>query len=468
MVKRAFLGLAIVAGAGALGGLLTLGGHRAIAEERDPNLLAFDNEAGQGRTFNVKGAIDLDNPFFQDLGTNGRRCVSCHQPENAWTITPPNVQSRFDATEGADPIFRNNDGSNCEGVLPGSLEEKKAAYSLLLNRGLIRIGLDVPAGSEFVIDKVSDPNQCAPATNDASLYRRPLPSSNVSFLSAVMWDGRESSSTTTIEQDLMHQANSATRGHAEGALDLTPEQAKHIVDFEMGLFTAQARDNTAGNLRAEGADGGPHVLATQPFFLGINDPVGLNPTGAAFDPNAFTLFNAWAKIKDSSNDPYAESRRAIARGQTIFNTRPITLSGVPGLNGQTFSNGVTLPESFGGTCTTCHDSPNAGNHSVKAPLNIGLTDPAIAPYLPVYTLRNVTTQETVETTDPGRAMISGKWKDIGKFKGPILRGLSARAPYFHNGSAATLEEAIEFYEKRFNLGLTAQEKSDLLAFLRAL
>jgi len=96
-----------------------------------------------------------------------------------------------------------------------------------------------------------------------------------------------------------------------------------------------------------------------------------------------------------------------------------------------------------------------------------LTDPAIAPYLPVYTLRNVTTQETVVTTDPGRAMISGKWKDIGKFKGPILRGLSARAPYFHNGSAATLEEAIEFYG-RFNLGQTAQEKSDLLAFLRAL
>ena len=47
-------------------------------------------------------------------------------------------------------------------------------------------------------------------------------------------------------------------------------------------------------------------------------------------------------------------------------------------------------------------------------------------------------------------------------------GLAARAPYFHNGSAATLEEAIEFYETRFALGLTAQEKADLLAFLKAL
>jgi hypothetical protein len=468
MIKRTLLALAIVAGAGVLAGLLTLSGHRAAADERDPNLLAFDNEAGQGRTFNVKGAIDLDNPFFQDLGTNGRRCVSCHQPENAWTITPASVQSRFAATAGADPIFRNNDGSNCEGVLPESPEEKQAAYSLLLTRGLIRVGLDVPPGAEFVIESVSDPNQCAPATNDASLYRRPLPSSNVSFLSAIMWDGRESSSNTTIEQDLRHQANSATRGHAEGALDLTAEQAQQIVAFEMGLFTAQARDLHAGNLQAQGAVGGPAPLAKLPFFIGINDPVGLNPTGAAFDPKAFTLFNAWGRLKSSEVDAYTESRRAIARGQEIFNTRPITLTGVPGLNGQTFSNGATLPDTFAGTCTTCHDSPNAGNHSVKAPLNIGLTDPAVAPYLPVYTLRNVLTRDTLETTDPGRAMITGKWKDIGKFKGPILRGLAARAPYFHNGSAATLEEAIEFYEKRFNLGLTAQEKSDLLAFLRAL
>ena len=65
-------------------------------------------------------------------------------------------------------------------------------------------------------------------------------------------------------------------------------------------------------------------------------------------------------------------------------------------------------------------------------------------------------------------MISGKWRDINRFKGPILRGLAARPPYFHNGAAATLEDVVEFYETRFNMGLTAGEKADLLAFLRAL
>jgi cytochrome c peroxidase len=81
---------------------------------------------------------------------------------------------------------------------------------------------------------------------------------------------------------------------------------------------------------------------------------------------------------------------------------------------------------------------------------------------------NIATGDTVETTDPGRAMISGRWADIGRFKGPVLRALSARAPYFHNGSAATFDEVIDFYENRFHIGLTPQERADLIAFLRSL
>jgi cytochrome c peroxidase len=92
----------------------------------------------------------------------------------------------------------------------------------------------------------------------------------------------------------------------------------------------------------------------------------------------------------------------------------------------------------------------------------------VAPFLPVYTLRNIATGEMVETTDPGRALITGKWSDLNRFKGPILRGLASRAPYFHNGAAATLEEVVEFYDTRFNIGLTLHEKSDLVAFLKAL
>ena len=459
---------AIVMGAGAAIGM-TFTSPRAVADEPDRAALTFDDPTGRITTLSVNGAVvDLTNPFFEDLGTNGRRCSTCHRPEDAMTVTPAHLRERFAATGGTDPIFRPNDGSNCEGVDPQTADERLGAYGLLLSKGLIRIGIEVPDNAEFFIDSVDDPYQCGASLSSGSMYRRPLPATNLRFLSALMWDGRESSPTTTILQDLAHQANTATRGHAMAALDLTAEQTQRIVDFETALFTAQSSDNQAGNLHARRASGGPAALSSQPFFVGINDPVGLNPTGALFDPSAFTLFDAWASHR-TSDEGAVDGRRAVARGQDLFNTKAITLSGVAGLNNETFSNGVTLPGSFTGTCTTCHDTPNAGNHSVKAPLNIGLTDESRrTPDLPLYTLRRISDGTTVKTTDPGRAMKTGKWADVGKFKGPILRGLAARAPYFHNGFAATLMEAVEFYDTRFQIGLTAREKADLVAFLQSL
>jgi len=110
---------------------------------------------------------------------------------------------------------------------------------------------------------------------------------------------------------------------------------------------------------------------------------------------------------------------------------------------------------------------------VALAINIGVTDyPAQGGLdisgLPVYTIKCNSTGATVRTTDPGRALISGKCADVGKTKGPILRALAARAPYFHNGSAATLMDAVEFYDQRFNLNMTEQQKADLVAFLQTL
>jgi cytochrome c peroxidase len=106
---------------------------------------------------------------------------------------------------------------------------------------------------------------------------------------------------------------------------------------------------------------------------------------------------------------------------------------------------------------------------VVAPLNIGLTDASRrTPDMPLYTLRNKATGEIKQVTDPGRAMIDGKWSHIGRFKGPMLRDLAPRAPYFHNGFAADLDAVVDFYNTRFNIGFTKQEKSDMVAFLRSL
>lgn len=449
-----------------LGGAIVTA-HRAGADDPLPGSLTFSNAAGVLGTFHADGRIDDANPFFTDLGTNGRTCATCHRPVQAWSLTPGEIADRFERTAGLDPLFRANDGSNCEAADLSTLERRRHAFSALLHKGVIRISADVPNDAEFEIVAVDDPYHCGARQDLVSVYRRPLPTANLSFLSAVMWDGRESRPGQAIRDALMAQAATATVQHADGTRP-SASQLRQIVDFELGLVAAQARDHGAGSLGAAGARGGPLTLLRQPFCIGINDPLSMRPSmpGACLapsnglDPAVFTLFGAW-------RDADSPDRQAIARGEAIFNTRPFVIDDVPGLNGAP-PDPVAGPIARG-TCTVCHDTPNAGNHSVPMALNIGIADRSRREWdMPLVTLRNLGTGEIAQTTDPGRAMVTGRWQDVGKFKGPVLRGLAARPPYFHDGSARTLADVVAFYDKRFRIQLTEREKADLIAFLRAL
>src|ERR1700674_3257301 len=112
-----------------------------------PNLFPLPNGSGLLETVNAGGGpIDLTGPFFQSLGANGRSCASCHRPAQGWGISANEVKQRFELTQGLDPIFRTNDGSNCDQRIDTStLAGRRAAYSLLIDKGLIRIALQVPA-----------------------------------------------------------------------------------------------------------------------------------------------------------------------------------------------------------------------------------------------------------------------------------------------------------------------------------
>ena len=443
------------------------------------------NPSGAALTLSTAGRIDRRNPFFANLGANGRSCESCHQAAEGWTITPRGVRERFEATRGTDPIFRIVDGANSPKADVSTRAAREKAYSMLLDHGLIRVGMPIPATAEFELADVDDPYGYASAA-DLSLFRRPLPATNLRFLNTVMWDGRETfrdpagsncivGTTTcfaTLHFDLVDQSNAATMNHAQAPAPLTTAQREAIVAFEMGLTTAQVRDDDAGRLTAYGARGGPSYLQDQPNYFGINDTLaGDYRTHASFTPDAMSLYQGWqAYIFDARRQDeegrdrrIAVARRAVARGEVLFNTKPINITGVKGLN-----DDLGLP-AIAGTCTTCHDAPNAGNHSVPLPLDIGLADPSRRrPDQPLYTLRNKTTGALVQTTDPGRALVTGRWVDIGRFKGPTLRALAARAPYFHNAFAKDLPEVVQFYDDRFGIGFTQQEKDDLVAFLKTL
>jgi len=502
--KRLAILLAIV--------LLGAGGLLATADSANrivPRLQIFPDSDGAFATLNLGGPTNTaTNPFFQDMGSNGRRCVTCHQPSDAWSITPTHIQARFESTQGTDPIFRLVDGANCPTVDASTLEERRRAYSLLLSRGLIRVGIAVPPNADYQVMSVYNQYGCN-ATDVISVYRRPLPTTNLPFLSAVMFDGRESSPATgttkivyenyptSVVIDLAHQSLDATVGHAQGdGTRPTPEEQQKIVDFETKLFTAQIHDRLAGNLYDDGAKGGSTQLSTQPFFITVNSsvhfllpafeqPGGLvTPGDGQFTSNIFNLYDTWEQISDSDQ---SAARSSIARGEQLFNILQIPISGVVGINDDVSAGGLVAGgiSTLQGTCGTCHDTPNVGNHSFPTPLNIGTGDPSPTnrsvnlggldvSYLPEITVcqkdasTGLATNDCKTTTDLGQALIDGKFDHVGKIKGPILRGLAGRAPYFHNGSAATLMDVVNFYDTRFNLDLSDKDKSDLSALLRTL
>jgi hypothetical protein len=412
-----------------------------------PNLSPFRDPTGAVATFNSSGNIDVSGAFFERLGTNGGTCGTCHRLDQAMSLSRAGVQSIYRQSHGHDPLFAAVDGANC----PTDDVSRRESHSLLLDRGLIRVGLPLPANREFFISAVHDPYGCAIA-RDAntgfdiiSVYRRPLPTTNLRFLSAVMFDGRDtilpltSGSTfpTNLEADLKRQALEAIQGHAQATTHPSEAQLNEIVSFELSLSTAQIKDRGAGTLYKYGASGGPAALANQPYYPGINDTLGADPTGAKFNPFVMTLFSPWdaangSGFSEQENGP--EMRAKIAAGETLFNTAVATITDVRGLND---NPALGSPAVIKGTCTTCHDTPNVGNHSLPLPLDIATSrqvafesDPKIVaglaklspPDLPIFEISgcmdsvNPSAKVTYYTSDPGKALISGKCSDINRGK----------------------------------------------------
>src|SRR5208283_4192457 len=264
-------------------------------------------------------------------------------------------------------------------------------------------------------------------------------------------------------------------GHAQAISPPTDAQVAGMVAFELGIFNAQVWDAWAHQLNDQGGLGGPIYLS--------NGAPGLPaPTAGA----TFPLFDNWSSLGPSVDR--AAQRASVARGEAIFQTRIFAITGVAGLTNIGGVKAQTL-----GTCSSCHNQVNTGNDSFVAAqhdIGIGGTSPAPgatpvpgAPTtfpppsteLPIFELDCTASGKStvyqgpkVVTNDPGLAMITGKCADIGRFTVPQLRGLAARAPYFSDGSAATLLDVVAFYNNRFAIGLSNQDELDLVAFLKSL
>src|ERR1700733_2575054 len=153
------------------------------------------DQTGVVETYNLAAPTDTAaNPFFQSLGINGRACATCHEPRSGWGVSAASIQDRFDESNGTDPIFRLVDGATCPSDDVSTLAAKRAAYNQLLTKGLIRIFLPLPATKsgtsppvprDYEVSVISDPYGCTNLLSNPpviSVYRRPLPSANLRFL----------------------------------------------------------------------------------------------------------------------------------------------------------------------------------------------------------------------------------------------------------------------------------------------
>jgi cytochrome c peroxidase len=133
-------------------------------------------------------------------------------------------------------------------------------------------------------------------------------------------------------------------------------------------------------------------------------------------------------------------------------------------------------------CILCHHGPNFSDnrfHNLGVPEAPLLAHPLVQAALRFDAKRmNVPAYQQV-TEDWGRYLVTKQEQDKGAFRTPSLRNVAQRDPYMHNGVFQSLEEIIDFYDRGGGavpgkspllqpLGLTPQEKGDLLAFLHAL
>jgi hypothetical protein len=512
-ISRAVLAVLAVAGCGV--GAIAADAHRDPwwspgQGDALPEFARYANGGGEVGIYNASGRVETKgHPFFEPIGTNGRACITCHQPSDGMSISVKSIRERWEKTKGQDPLFAAVDGKNC----PNLPQADPGSHSLLLERGLFRVGLPWPPkrpdGSpidpEFTLEVVRDATGCnldpqyglTSANPTVSVYRRPRPSANTKYTTHQgfgvnpfigkngMPAQRDPVTNRPTSMNLMSdarapslaaQAQDAALNHLQVRTPLSDEQVARIVEFQKQVYSAQVTGPAATDLAPPG---GPPALGPRNVAAGESGVLGNNTTRWVFP-----MGEQWKKLPRTGNaaqDAQAEARESIQRGQDVFMFRTFWIKDSMHLNTVGLGNPTKR------TCSTCHGMHMMGLDTANGWMDIGTTNLPWAkeeplnpwnsnkPQMPLF---KVTCKPGVRphpflgsviyTQDPGRALISGLCNDVGTIVMEQFRGLSARAPYFSNGSASTLRDLVDFYDRRYNIGYSVQEKQDLVNFLGAL
>jgi cytochrome c peroxidase len=459
------------------------------------SLLAFGacgTPVNEAETTSVTAAVSSKNAardgeaLFNTAfaGTNGRSCASCHVPGEHFGLTPAHVAATL-AANPADPLFNPIDADDPTAAVPTYEHLKK---------GLVRVTLNLPDNMD-VIDFFG--NVVTRPDRTLDVWRAVPTVENAAITAPYQYDGRKGT--------LQEQAQGAISTHSQGPV-VAQADLDAIADFQKGEFTSNRAKWVANKLD----QGVPLAQIDRPELkmdeLTPAQQRGLDIYNKACEPchgGATTHQIVDRAVHDFSfpeikTDGNVQFDTSVTPPVPVLASRPtdefmnvgfanISYLGQLGFPG-VFNSTVQLPQyryrfyTDASRTVTRADLPPVPQFDPNNPF-VPATDangaPIVGPnFLPQFW-----------STDPGRAIVTGDPHDFEAFDIPALRGIANTAPYFHDNSAETLRDAVNFYSRFvlqffpmlhlplvnppeegsfFPESFTPAQKDDLIAFLQIL
>jgi cytochrome c peroxidase len=320
---------------------------------------------------------------------NGRSCATCHRPEDHFGLTPATVEARYQALQK-----RRLEDPAADDPLFRSIDadDFDRDFTTLRTKALVRVRLPLASNVKLADD---------PTATSVTVFRAVPTVANTRITAPFQAEGRLGT--------LPEQALSAIREHSEVTRDPDQKVLRRLARFQEHLFSSVRVRKLARALAV-----GSSLPDTDPPLT------RLERKGKA----TFTEFCASCHggptqtVNTDARFLPVPQRGPLAGAQAfvnIFVQTPRTPPGPP------------APDFFA-------DLPAAG-----------LEERTYIVTLPDKS------QRTVVTSDPGRGAITGDFREFGRFDVPALFGVSRTAPYFHDNSAASLEDVARHYQALFQL-----------------
>src|SRR5882724_1855484 len=411
----------------------------------------------------ARGRAAFNDRNLNQLGGNGRSCADCHIPADGFQLSPAAAKSRFDALQAKrehnknadDPLFRPVDADDFRINGDNAID-----FSNLVENGLVRVTMPLPLNVKLIDTVTGQPTD----ETSVDLWRAVMPVLNVAI--------------TGPDGVLPIWPPGAPRPPIMGQDPNGPNrQAGYQHDARFRTLQEQARSALFAHAQ----------VTEEPPARMLDDLAAFQQTLFS-SPSVEVLADAILSGSTPFPDPDPELNELEQHGKVVFDRACAQCHG-----------GTLHPSTSTPNATLAGIRTIARYHNIQTACPRPATD-GFSP-CPQRLARNARTYritladgtfQTVTTSDPGRLLLTGQPADLGVMDVTQLRGVSKTAPYFHNNSAATLEEVLDHYNAFFaraarlnsppNLPpiissnglvvdrgfLTTDERPALLAYLRKL